>query len=229
LSWAFYNIFTHPHVEQKILDELDEVLGKVTDSDLDRDIPELVSLGNARSSTPGLERVDIVDDMDNVEEKFDEHIYPAWEHVRKLKYLEAALQESLRLYPPVPTIIRELDEDITIDNYVICKGTNIFLHPRVIHRQPDIWENPNEFNPERFYSPTKEHGPFDFIPFSAGPRNCIGEKFALMEEKMTVAVLVRHFRMELIDPASSVEVEPSLVMKVKGELRMRIVPRRNGN
>ncbi|GFW21917.1 cytochrome P450 4c3 [Trichonephila clavipes] len=95
--------------------------------------------------------------------------------VRDMKYLECVIKESLRLYPSVPLIGRMLNEDFNHNGMVIPKGTALNFFIVSIHRNPEIFPNPEVFDPDRF-SPenvVKRH-PFAYLPFSAGPRNCIG-------------------------------------------------------
>ncbi|RZC35451.1 p450 domain containing protein, partial [Asbolus verrucosus] len=97
-----------------------------------------------------------------------------FEDVIKMKYLEQCIKETMRLCPSVPMFCRRLTEDVPIGKYVFPAGTNLFISPFVTHRLPHIFPDPLKFDPERF-SPeniSKVH-PYAYIPFSAGPRNCI--------------------------------------------------------
>jgi len=90
---------------------------------------------------------------------------------------------------------REVEEECEIDGYKIPRGANIMIFPWAIHHHPDVWEKPDEFNPERFNSEnSKSRNPYAFIPFSAGPRNCIGQNFAISELKMVLATLIKRFK-----------------------------------
>ena len=97
----------------------------------------------------------------------------------------------MRLYPPVFEFLRVTTEDIELDGYLIPKDMIILIGPLQIHRHPDTWENPNDFNPLRFH-PSNAEGrhPYAYIPFSAGYRNCVGQNFAINEEKMVIASIV---------------------------------------
>ncbi|CAD5125173.1 DgyrCDS13416 [Dimorphilus gyrociliatus] len=117
----------------------------------------------------------------------------SWNDLSKLTYLTKTLKESLRVSPPVPSIQREITEERTLcDGRRLPKGVAVVLSIYAIHHDPDVWENPDKFDPER-HSIRGERDPFAFVPFSAGPRNCIGQNFALNEMKATVAIVLKHF------------------------------------
>lgn len=120
-----------------------------------------------------------------------------FEHLGKLKYLECVIKESLRLQPSVPMYARVLGEDQMFENYNIPKGTQVIINPYLIHRDPAYWPEPELFKPERFLpvNSANRH-PFAFVPFSAGSRNCIGQRFALMEEKTVLANILRNFKIK---------------------------------
>ena len=95
-----------------------------------------------------------------------------------MKYLEMCLKESLRLYQSVPIITRTIGEDVVIEDKLIPAGTNCIMGPCLLHRDPSIYPDPDAFIPERFLPENcaKRH-PYAYLPFSAGPRNCIGQKY----------------------------------------------------
>ncbi|KAH0616153.1 hypothetical protein JD844_027058 [Phrynosoma platyrhinos] len=117
--------------------------------------------------------------------------------LKKLQYLESAIKEALRIFPSVPFFARTLSEEIHMKGFKVPKGTDCIIVPYALHRNPDIFPEPEEFRPERFF-PENSAGrnPYAYVPFSAGPRNCIGQRFALMEEKTVLATILRHFQVE---------------------------------
>ncbi|XP_066298513.1 cytochrome P450 4A4-like [Branchiostoma lanceolatum] len=118
-----------------------------------------------------------------------------WKDLPSLKYITMCIKESLRIYPPVPKILRELEAPLTLpDGKTVQKGTTIFICPQRLHLNPAHWEKPEEYDPLRF-SPenSKDRHPYAFLPFSAGPRNCIGQHFAMNELKTSVALILQQF------------------------------------
>lgn len=107
----------------------------------------------------------------------DPSVEPTIKILNDMKYLERCIKESLRLYPTVPFISRVLDEDFTTnDGFVIPKTSVACIHIYDLHRNPKIYPNPEQFDPDRFLPENAQNRhPFAYIPFSAGPRNCIGE------------------------------------------------------
>ncbi|KAG6465169.1 cytochrome P450 4d2 [Manduca sexta] len=112
----------------------------------------------------------------------------------QLKYMEAVIKESLRLYPPVPISIRKIDKDVTIPSGLnLVKGSSYLLHMWAVNRNPQYWgQDADEFKPERFIDGAPLH-PAAFTSFSLGPRNCIGYKYAILAIKTVMANLLRNF------------------------------------
>lgn len=119
--------------------------------------------------------------------------------LNELHYLDLVIKESMRLFPPVPIFGRGIKEDIVIEGRLIPAGANLAIGVYFMGRDPELYEDPLTFKPERFdvETDTSRTNPYAYIPFSAGPRNCIGQKFALNEMKSICSKMLRHYELSL--------------------------------
>uniref|UniRef100_A0A182VUF4 Cytochrome P450 n=1 Tax=Anopheles minimus TaxID=112268 RepID=A0A182VUF4_9DIPT len=119
--------------------------------------------------------------------------------LNELKLLERCIKEALRLYPSVSFFGRTLSEDIQLGGYQVPAQTIVGIHAYHVHRDERYYPDPEKFDPDRFLPEnTENRHPYAYIPFSAGPRNCIGQKFALLEEKSLVSSILRRFRLRSV-------------------------------
>ncbi|XP_054287591.1 cytochrome P450 4c3 [Macrosteles quadrilineatus] len=143
-----------------------------------------------------------------------------------MKYLECCIKEALRLYPSVPIMARKLNEDIVVGGYTVPAGTVAMIITYMLHRDPDAFPKPEVFNPDNFLVENcRGRHPYAYIPFSAGPRNCVGQKFALLEEKMVVSTFLRKFRIESVDRREDLTLLGELILRPKDGLKVKIFPR----
>lgn len=133
----------------------------------------------------------------------------------QMKYLERCILESLRITPTIPLFARRLQEPLEIDNNsMIPTGTTVTIAPWIIHRLSDFYPSPEVFDPDRFLTEkVRERHPYVFLPFSHGPRNCIGWKLALMEMKVNIASIIRSFDMTTADKLSDVKFTFEITIK----------------
>ena len=137
------------------------------------------------------------------------------------------IKESIRIFPPVPYIGRQVHEDVEVDGDIIPAGTNLSLSIYNMHHNPEYFPEPKKFIPERFETikdNDKVHN-FCYIPFSAGSRNCIGQKFAMYEIKTVISQIVRHFKIGLIDEAYEPILKGEIVLKPAEDLPLKFYPR----
>ena len=150
---------------------------------------------------------------------------PALADLGKLPYTEMVIRESLRLYPPAPSVAREPVEDIHCGGYRIRKGSLILVHTYAMQRDPRFFPDPERFDPDRFAAGWEERIPrFAYLPFGAGPRVCIGNSFAMMEARLILAVIAAQWK---LSPAADEEIAPRQLVTLRpgGPVRMRMEKR----
>lgn len=182
-SFAFIMLGMHPEVQQKVYEEIIDVLG------------------HDRPITP--------------------------EDMPKLQYTERFIKETLRLFPPGPFILRQVQGDFQLEEYTLPSDVSVIVPIIHIHRNAKYWTDPLIFNPDRFLpEETAKRHPYSFLPFSAGPRNCIGAKYAMMSLKTIMSAVLRKY--ELKTPYKTVEelelqsvsvLRPTKGFKISMELR----------
>jgi cytochrome P450 len=177
LSWALYLISTHPPVERRLREELDEVLGA------DRRVPTIQDLP-------------------------------------ELTYTKMVVEETLRLYPPAWITNRQAVAEDEILGHCIPAGCFVTLSPYVLHRHPNYWEHPDEFDPGRFASGQGDRRPrFAYFPFGGGPRQCIGQSMALVEAQLVLATVLGRCRLRSVSDRP-VEAEALATLRPRGGLSM---------
>lgn len=148
-------------------------------------------------------------------------------HYNSMAYTDRVIKECLRLYPPVSFISRESSEEIEYYNEKIPPKTLVHLHIFDIHRDPKYYPDPERFDPDRFLPENCENRhPFAFIPFSAGPRNCIGQKFAMLEIKSVLEHLLMAFQLRAVTKRDEIVFISDLVLRSKNPIQVCFLPRR---
>ncbi|XP_062545704.1 cytochrome P450 4c3-like [Armigeres subalbatus] len=151
---------------------------------------------------------------------------PTMIELNEMKYLECCIKEALRLFPSIPIIARKLTESVSVGNYTIPAGTNAVIVVYQLHRDGRFFPNPDKFDPDRFLPEnSQQRHQYAYIPFSAGPRNCIGQKFGLLEVKAVAVALLRKYRIESLDRRENLTLYGELVLKTKDGLRISISQR----
>ncbi|NXU44513.1 CP4FN protein, partial [Drymodes brunneopygia] len=211
LAWLFYNLAGHPEYQERCRQEVQELLAGRDTADIE------------------------------------------WEDLSQLPFTTMCIKESLRLHPPVTAVSRRCTEDVPLrDGRVIPKGmawprcpqchhppssavskVAVPIPPGVIclmsiygtHHNPDLWPDPEVFNPLRF-SPENSKGrpPSSFIPFSAGPRNCIGQSFAMAEMKVVVALTLSQFVLRRDTARPPPRRKPELILRAEDGIWLLLEP-----
>ncbi|XP_020604870.1 cytochrome P450 4F5-like [Orbicella faveolata] len=147
-----------------------------------------------------------------------------WAKLAELKFLGNVIKESLRFHSPATMAVRTAKENDVIGGYEIPKGTSVVLGIDAVHHSTKFWKDPHAFDPQRFDENDDSHPPvhpYAFLPFSAGPRSCIGNKFAMVEMKAVLSILLQEFIFEEI-PGFTVMPIIRLTAKPDPPLRLRI-------
>lgn len=151
---------------------------------------------------------------------------PTLADLRGLPYNERVIKESMRLYPAVYAFGREAIEDVEIGGYRIPKGVNVGLFNHVAHRDPRWWgDDADAFKPERWTADfEKGLKKYAYLPFSTGPRVCIGNNFATMEAQLILATIAQRWKLRLA-AGQVVQQQPQITLRPRGGLKMRAVER----
>ena len=151
------------------------------------------------------------EEIDSVLGQSDRHLTN--DDLKELKYLDLVIKETLRLFPSVPYFGRVLSEDCEIGGLKVLKGETAAVGVYAVHREEKYYPDPEKFDPDRFLPEnSKDRPPYAYIPFSAGRRNCIGQRFALMEEKVLLANILRKFEIKSIKTIEELEPVGDLIL-----------------
>ncbi|KAJ8321081.1 hypothetical protein KUTeg_002668 [Tegillarca granosa] len=146
--------------------------------------------------------------------------------LQKLEYLTLCIKEGMRLHSPVFFIQRITTKEITVEGMKIPADTAVAIELYNLHHNAVVWENPMEFQPERFLPENiAKRDSYAFVPFSAGPRNCIGQHFAMNEQKVILARLLHRYNFKL-EPNHVVRKKLGVVMRAENGIRVVATPRK---
>ncbi|KAJ3656976.1 hypothetical protein Zmor_016013 [Zophobas morio] len=143
---------------------------------------------------------------------------PTQKEINRLNYLERVVKETLRLVPTIPYILRYAEEDIKCDPYLFPAGSNLLVPLVLLHRDPDVWPEPEKFDPDRFLPDevAKRHR-CSYIPFSFGARNCIGLRFGMTVVKVMVATILRDFKVQTVGMKSWKDIQWDYIVMLKAK------------
>ncbi|WCJ34417.1 Cytochrome P450 superfamily protein [Euphorbia peplus] len=156
---------------------------------------------------------------------------PTFEDIKNLKYLTRCINESMRLYPHPPVLLRRATEaDVLPGNYKVNAGQDIMISVYNIHHSSKVWERAEEFVPERFDlegpMPNETNTDFRFIPFSGGPRKCVGDQFALLEAIVALAIFLQKMNFELV-PDQKISMTTGATIHTTNGLFMKLSQRQS--
>jgi len=147
---------------------------------------------------------------------------PTFDDLPNMPYTKMAIREAMRLYPPAWFIGRMSMEQDEIGGYYIPPNTNVLISTFFTHRDSRWWDDPLTFEPERFTEANMKKRPkFAYLPFGGGPRQCIGNNFAMMEMQIIVPTLLQQFQLSLSDTAK-IESDPLITLRPKHGMPMRV-------
>ncbi|KAM3826795.1 cytochrome P450 3A24-like, partial [Vipera latastei] len=162
-----------------------------------------------------------------INEMFPNQAPPTYEAIQRMEYLDMVVNETLRLYPPAERLDRVCKKTVEIHGVTIPEGTVVIIPAYVLHRVPEYWPEPEEFRPERFSKENKEsRDPYVFLPFGAGPRNCIAMRFALLVVKMGLVVALQKFRFQTCkETPIPLELDNKGFVQPKNPIKLKLLPR----
>ncbi|VVC91629.1 cytochrome P450 4g15 [Leptidea sinapis] len=169
----------------------------------------------------------VVDELDRI---FGDSDRPAtFQDTLEMKYLERCLMETLRMFPPVPVIARHLKQDVTLpsNGKKIPSGATVIIATYKLHRREDIYPDPHKFNPDNFLPERSANRHYyAFVPFSAGPRSCVGRKYAMLKLKIILSTILRNFRVVSDLKESDFRLQADIILKRAEGFKVRLEPRK---
>jgi cytochrome P450 len=150
---------------------------------------------------------------------------PAADDLERLPYARMVIEEAMRLYPPAWGFSRLALAEDQLGPCRVPPGAIVFVVPYVVHRHPAFWDEPDAFRPERFAADATQARPrLAYVPFGAGPRQCVGNHFAMLEAHVILTTVAQRYRLALV-PNHPVEALPLITLKPRHGMRMTIEPR----
>jgi cytochrome P450 len=203
---------------------------KMTDKQLRDEVVTLVLAGHETTANGLTWTWYLLSQHPEVREKLYEELdrvlggrLPTLADLRQLEYTSLIFKESMRLYPPIPSYARHSLVPVELAGYALPANSIIVISPHVFHRDSRWWDNPDAFIPERFAKDNeKSLVKYAYLPFSTGPRVCIGNSFAEMEAVLLLATIAQRFRLTLDPVDQAVIPEPTLTLRPRHNIMMRV-------
>uniref|UniRef100_A0A665U190 unspecific monooxygenase n=1 Tax=Echeneis naucrates TaxID=173247 RepID=A0A665U190_ECHNA len=150
-----------------------------------------------------------------------------YEALMQMEYLDAVIKESLRLSPPIPRLERQAKETVKINDLTIPKDMIVMIPVYALHRDPELWPEPEEFKPERFSKENKDSiNPYTYLPFGMGPRNCLGMRFALLLVKLALVEVLQKFSFSVCkETMIPLKMDASGILGPLHPIKLKLEPR----
>jgi cytochrome P450 len=148
---------------------------------------------------------------------------PTLDDLPNLPRSKNTIAEAMRLFPPAWTLGRQNQRPVTLAGYAIPNKSTLLIPQWTLHRDPRFFPNPLAFDPDRWLAPT--HPRHAYLPFSTGPRNCIGESFAWLEMQLALPLLLQHFRFTLSEKSPPLKLHPAITLRPATPILLQITPR----
>ncbi|XP_059410972.1 cytochrome P450 3A27-like isoform X1 [Carassius carassius] len=164
--------------------------------------------------------------QEEIDQTFPNKAPVDYEGVMNMEYLDAALNESLRLFPVAGRLERVCKKTVDINGLLVPKDMVVMIPTYALHRDPDYWSNPESFKPERFTKDNKESiDPYMYMPFGLGPRNCIGMRFAQVTMKLAIVEILQRFDVSVCDQTQiPLELSFNGLLAPKEPIKLKLTP-----
>ncbi|XP_019717798.1 cytochrome P450, family 3, subfamily A, polypeptide 65 [Hippocampus comes] len=165
--------------------------------------------------------------QDEVDATFPNKAAVQYSELMEMEYLDMVINESLRVYPIVQRLERVAKASIEINGVVIPKDMAVVVPTWPLHRDPDLWPQPEKFQPERFSKENKDSlDPYVYLPFGAGPRNCIGMRFAMVSMKLAIVEILQRYNFCMCDETEvPIEMDVQGLLMPKRPIKLKLEPR----
>ncbi|KAF7663308.1 hypothetical protein LDENG_00213630 [Lucifuga dentata] len=165
--------------------------------------------------------------QEEIDSTFPNKAAVQYQDLLQMEYLESVINESMRLYPIAPRLERVCKATVEINGLVIPKDMVVLIPMWTMHRDPELWPDPEEFKPQRFSKENKECiDPYTYMPFGAGPRNCLGMRFALLMMKLAVVEILQRFSFSVCEETEiPLEMDIQGLLMPKRPIKLKLVPR----
>ncbi|XP_066140702.1 cytochrome P450 4g1-like [Euwallacea fornicatus] len=211
---------------------------KLNDNDIEDEVSTITFAGHDTTAAASSFVLTVLGTHQDIQEKciteLKEIFHDNWNRpitfndTLQMKYLERVIMETMRLYPPVPMIARKINEDVKLASrdVTIPAGTTVIISQYVTHRLSKIWANPDKFDPDNFL-PENCQGRhyYAYFPFSAGPRSCLGRKYAMLKLKVLIASVLRNYKLISPNEEKDFRLQSDIILKRADGFQLRLEDR----